>query len=561
MIKLRNAALALATGLLATGALAQSGHFVQDSQAATAAEELFGSGSVKLEFDGFRGTGSDDMWVPKTKLIYGGAATIALATEFHVSLTLSNATFAEPVSNTDFMWGTWGPANDTRGGLDCDTTTTGNEGDDGVAVGTGNNAAMLVFCPVADEVTLERTGGGKDTNSVSFKITVTAAAALADNAVPALNEEDPPVYEGVTRKIVFAVPDLNATGLVAANAEGMGAKNVGVTVGISQPKTGGTAIMESVKDAHMCGENEVVKSPGTAACPVVSAAKVITSVTATAGSGLISLVPKDERSVLVDGKGNAVDPQRAHLAKVAVTANFGSGARDQDGDVIDADYGFSNDLAGSLAIRVESDGLNDGDSVYIDTNGNGKIDGREEFEIDAGVALDTVPLANGSMDVYYVPSGDDELRHRTEFSTTAATEFSDLGNKNRGTPAPAVAALRLFGIKDTAAQAYAIAPVGSTDTANVRVTCETNAKAGCNVFLDCTDPMGTNTFGDAGAMIGAGMTVRWNQMQIAEALDLADGWEGRLRCDVLSSEPITVQVLTRAAGVLVNNTAVSEGGM
>ena len=570
MIKLRNAVLALATGLLATGALAQTVHFTQDSEAATVAEELFGSGSVKLEFKDFGD--ADDDFVPKAKLILGGlgsvaadggtvtGGTIAASTEFHVTMTLSNATFAEPVSNSDFMWGSWGGASTARGGLDCDTTTAGTEGAAGIPAGTGDDPDALVFCPDASQVTLERTGGGKNTNSVSFKVTV--GAEITDVAPPTARTDTGEVgnYAGVTRKIVFAVPDLNAMGLVAANDEGKGGKSVGVSVTISQPKSGGTAIMESVEDAHMCGETEVVKSPGTAACPVVSAAKVITSIAATAGGGTISLVPTDERSVLVGGDGKAVDPQRAHLATVTVTANFGTGARDQDGDMIDADYGFTNDLAGSLAISVASAGFNDGDQVYIDANGNKKVDGREAFAIDGGVAMDTVPLAAGSSAVYYVPSGDDELKHRTTFTTTATTEFSDLGNKNRGTPAPAVAMLKLFGIKDTAAKAYAIAPVGHSDRANVRVTCETTAKTGCNVFLDCTDAMGTNTFGDTGAMIGPGMTVTWNQMEIAEALELEDGWEGRMRCDVLSSDEITVQILTRAAGVLVNNTATSEGG-
>ena len=559
MIKLRNAVLALAACLLATGALAQTAYFTQDSDAVTVAEELFGSGSVKLEFDEFRGTGSDDMWVPKARLIYGGSAFLGTNTEFHVTLTLSNATFAEPVSNADFMWGTWGPANSTRGGLDCNTTTTGTEGDAGVPAGTGDDATKRIFCPFPPEVALERTGGGKNTNSVSFKVTVHPDAVITGLATPT-QDATTMEYTGTTRMILFAVPDLNAMGLVAANDEGKGGKSVGVSVTISQPKSGGTAIMESVEDAHMCGETEVVKSPGTAACPVVSAAKVITSIAATAGGGTISLVPTDERSVLVGGDGKAVDPQRAHLATVTVTANFGTGARDQDGDMIDADYGFTNDLAGSLAISVASAGFNDGDQVYIDANGNKKVDGREAFAIDGGVAMDTVPLAAGSSAVYYVPSGDDELKHRTTFTTTATTEFSDLGNKNRGTPAPAVAMLKLFGIKDTAAKAYAIAPVGHSDRANVRVTCETTAKTGCNVFLDCTDAMGTNTFGDTGAMIGPGMTVTWNQMEIAEALELEDGWEGRMRCDVLSSDEITVQILTRAAGVLVNNTATSEGG-
>ena len=110
------------------------------------------------------------------------------------------------------------------------------------------------------------------------------------------------------------------------------------------------------------------------------------------------------------------------------------------------------------------------------------------------------------------------------------------------------------------AKAYAIAPMTSTDIANVRITCESSAKAGCNVFQDCTDEDGINTFGEAGAMVGPGMTERWSQMDIADALGLDDGWEGRMSCDVLSSAAITVQILTRAAGVLVNNTAISEGG-
>ena len=118
----------------------------------------------------------------------------------------------------------------------------------------------------------------------------------------------------------------------------------------------------------------------------------------------------------------------------------------------------------------------------------------------------------------------------------------------------------MHGIRDRVAKAYAIPPLTSTDTANVRVTCETSAKVRCNVFLDCKDQGGMNTFDEAGAMVGPGMTLRWSQMEIADALGVSEGWEGRLACDVLSSAPFTVQVLTRAVGVLVNNTAIGEGG-
>ena len=549
MIKLRNAVLAVVMGLFATGALAQTAHFTQDSQAVTVAEELFGSGSVKLEFNDFGD--ADDAFVPKAKLIFGGGAAIADATEFSVTLTLSNATFAEPVSNADFMWGSWGPADSDRGGVDCDDTTE--------AAGEGEDLTMLKFCP-EDEVTLEREGGGKGTNSVTFKVTVDAGdagAGIAGLATPMLNDADPPIYEGETRKIVFVVPDLNASNVRAPNAMGMFANNANVTPTIKQTKTGGTVIMEAVMNGNQCGGKDVATAPAVVGCPVVKAVAVISRISNTGADGYISLVPTDERSVLVGSDGKTSDPQRAALASVQVTVVEGfGGARDQDGDMID---GFTGDLAGSLAIRVASDSFNEGDVVYIDTNANKKVDGREAFDMDEGVASDTVALGGTAMTVYYVPSGDEALKHRTAFTTTANTEFADTEAKMRSALA-ATSMLKLHGIRDGVAKAYAIAPIGSTDIANVRVTCETAAKTGCNVFLDCKDTAGMNTFGETGAMVGPGVTVRWDQMQIAEALGLAEGWEGRLACDVLSSAPVSVQILTRAAGVLVNNTAISAGG-
>ena len=531
MIKLRNTILAMVMGLFATGALAQ-GDFIQDSEAAVVAEELFGSGSVKLEFNDFVDASTD--FVPKAKLIWTGG-DIDMGTEFTVTYTLSRATFAEPVSNSDFMWGEWGP--------DDSATPPDSE---------------RVFVAMNNEVTIERDGGGKNTNSVSFKVIVTTASN--DNVMPALNMADPPVYVNDTRKIVFLLPDLNASGLRAELA--LGPKDPGasatVSTSIEQTKSGGSAVAEVIKDGHMCGTTAVGKAPATVGCPVVDAVAVIESIGNAAGTpGLISLTPTDERSVLVDDKGKASDPQRALLSTVQlqVAEGFG-GARDQDGDPID---GFTGDLSGTLAIKVSSDSFGEGDTVYIDSNDNDKVDGREAFDMEDGVASDTVPLDAAAKAIYYVPSGDEPLKHRTSFTTTANTEFADTDAKMRSAKA-ATATLKLHGIQDRVAKAYAIAPMTSTDIANVRVTCETAAKAGCNVFLDCKDQAGMNTFGEAGLTIGPGATVAWQQDDIADALGLDDGWEGRLACDVLSSAKVSVQILTRAAGVLVNNTAINEGG-
>ena len=554
MIRLRNAILAVVASLFATGALAQVG-FMQDSETATVAEELFGGGAVKLEF------GAAD-FAPKAKLIFGGGETIADATEFDVTLTLHNATFAEPVSNADFMWGGWGAASTARGGLDCNTDTTGNEGDAGVAAGTGDDATKLVFCPETSQVTIERDGGGKNTNSVTF--TVTANAAIENIASPTRTDgaddgtdvsDADPYNANVTRKIVFVLPDINASGLVAANEDGKGGKDVMASWTIMQTKSGGTVIREAVTNPNACGGADAGKTP--VHCTLVDAVAVVEAISATAGSGYISLTPTDERSVLVGSNGKASDPQRALLATVSVDVATGfGGAKDQDGDPI---TGFTGDLSGSLAIRVSSDSFNDGDVVYIDSNSNGKVDGREAFDMEDGVASDTVPLGTSSMSIYYVPSGDDALTHRTTFTTTANTEFADTDAKQRSAK-PAMAMLKLFGIQDGVAKAYAIAPTTSMDQANLRVTCESSGKAGCNVFLDCHDAAGMNMFGEAGMMIGPNATGHLNQMDIEDALGMDESWTGRLSCDVLSSAPISVQVLTRAAGVLVNNTSVNEGG-
>ena len=554
MINLRNTVLAMTMGLFATGALAQQNGFMQDSEMALVAEELFGGAAVKLEFDEFDQAEPLKPFVPKAKLIYDGG-NIEDATEFSVTFTLTRATFAEPVSNTDLMWGNWGPSL----GADCVSGTSGE--DDTHA--NADDDTRLGFCEADPaEVTLEREGGGKNTNSVTFKITADAAIDVAGLVEPAVVAEATP-YTGETKKIVFALPDLNVSGLAAPRTDAAGkvtfaGSHAMVTATIEQPKSGGTLIYEGIMNGNQCGGvPDKPKSMATISCPVVEAGAVITAISNSGGGGLISLAPTDERSVLVSGDGKAVDPQRAALSTVRVTVadNFG-GVRDQDGDLID---GFTGDLSGTLAIRVASDSFGEDDVVYIDTNANKKVDGREAFDMDDGVASDTVPLDGVGKTVYYVPSGDVALKHRTEFEVTANTEFADTDAKMRSAK-KATAMLKLNGIGDAVAKAYAIAPETSTDIANVRVTCETSAKEGCNVFLDCKDEAGMNTFGEAGAVLGPNTTMTWQQDDIADALGLDDGWEGRLACDVLSSDDITVQILTRASGVLVNNTATSTGG-
>ena len=548
--------LMVATGMLATGAQAQKVEMFQITIAREfVPEELFGGGAVKLEFEDIEidettnevlslSVGATPVFAPMAGLNMRG--TILPGTEFEVTYTLSNATFAEPVSNADIFLGKLDPDPDGR---------------DNIPGTADDRRSFRTLRADPNLVTLEREGGGKNTKSVTFGVVVHSELTY----IPRTQDPITRQRSGEEYYFFFALPDVNATDLRAPDPGSqrvllrrlLSGRNVGLETTVSQRKSGGAGsiISESVATSSFCDPM--------VGCPLVGAFAAIADIANTPGGGLISLELTDARSVLVGTDGEASSPQRAPLATVQLTPSEDFDVyrdlgwiRDQDGDIVD---GFTGDLAGNLVIEVSSDSFNSGDVVYIDANANGEADGREAFDMGESVASDTVPLGEEPLTVYYVPSGDSALSHRAAFTTTARTEFSNPDNRVRSSE-PATAELKLHGIGDRVAKAYAIAPLDSDDMSNVRVTCETSAKTGCNVFLDCKDQAGVNTFGEAGAMVGPQETARWNQMAIAAALGLEESWEGRLACDVLSSAPISVQVLTRSAGVLANNTDISEGG-
>ena len=543
MTKLRNAVFALAAMLLSTGALAQVG-FTQDSEAATVPEELFGGGAVELDFADFEDASTP--FVPKAKLIFG-AGDLNTGTEFTVTYTLHNAVLDERVLNKHFMWGRWGPS------LGADCASGGSDAD-------ADDASVLAFCTtdaISGEIDFERKDGSKGDTSVSFDVTIAAAAGVTGNTVPTCVTDtttDPAnpttTCTGETRKMVFLIPDVEASGLRAGNAMGVGKRSAMVSMSIAQPKmgSGDSEVSESIMMGGYCGDEQVSEVMGAqVSCPIVDAVQTVSGVTNSGGAGTISLDPDHGRMQLV--------PEGAvKLSTIGVTTtdHFGamSGVRDADGDPLPGD--FSGVFAGTLAIEVKSDRFQEGDMVYIADG----TDVGEEFSISNGVASRAVDLGSGSVNVMYLPSGDAALTHKTEFTTTASTEFSGDANLNRSATA-AKATLRLQGIADDGVKAYAIAPVGHTDMSNVRVTCESSAEAGCRVFFECRDQAGMGTFGEAGAAVGPNATMRWNQEGIQDALGI-DNWEGRLACNVLSTAPVSVQVLTRSNDVLVNNTSVND---
>ena len=543
MTKLSRAVLALAAGLLATGALAQPA-FMTDEESVTVPAELFGPEAVELAFSAEKG------FEPKAKLIMrqvpAADVAITVGTKFSVSYMIAGGMLDEEVSNTDFMWGYWGPADSAAATATagCMDPATGEE-----VTAADAQLTRLVFCPRSSEVTVEREGGAKGSSSVTFDVSI--ATAIAANTLayptksvagdPAATPPTPDSYPDTaeTRKIVLVLPSVEATGEVT------------VTMAVSQPTTGGT--VTSISEDFICVLEEDADPAVSPMCSgkvtVVNAHAVLGDATAdpkvpaissTGMDGTISL--KDRTMLVVDEKAEGT----MQLATFKVNGNFAPGLKDANGNDLEAADGFAGTLAGNMEIYVASEGFREGDTLKA---------GTVDMVVKDTVATGTVELSDAAagVAVTYKPNGKDNLKHRTMFESHASTLFDDENHKDASS-AKVESTLTLDGIMEDTAKAYAIAPVTATDIANVRVTCE--APSGCQVFLDCKDTSGMSTFYEDGAELMGGQTIVWKQADIAMALGVE--WTGRLACEVLSTKSVSVQVLTRAAGVLVNNTYVDE---
>ena len=386
------------------------------------------------------------------------------------------------------------------------------------------------FTPTDASVAID-SGGAKGDSSVTIEVTPSGA------------------WSGTT-VLTFTVPDLTATGRSDKAPVRMSASfSISKTSNFPEGGPGNKA----------CGEKNTDGTQASArGCKVVNADKKINVFSL--GGAAMGKIDLANRSKLISGTKN-IDEIAIGTVTVGVADKAGTEIMGQDGKPAS----LTGDLAGDVTISVASSQFRDGDIVYIDDNGSkSQDDSRELFDISGGVATADRAIKAGSWTVIYVPNGDDALTHGTEMKVSAATDFTDRENLNMdakmGASKSITTMLDLNGIQPNPAMAYAIASLDDEDTSNVRITCE-SGKA-CNAFLSCHDQAGDEYFGDAGIEIAANATTRLDQAGINAALGIADGesWSGRLACEVLSTAPVSVQVLTRAAGVLVNNTYVGEGG-
>ena len=227
--------------------------------------------------------------------------------------------------------------------------------------------------------------------------------------------------------------------------------------------------------------------------------------------------------------------------------------------------------AGDLVVSVTGE-FRSGDVVFLDLNGNWRVDSDERLTLRDGVMsgrfglIEVAGIPTDSDErmqtqgvagrwLLFSPNGTDTLRP-ADYQTTLSVDFTIGSNSDKdGATSLSADLATSYTVIDpsTTRQAYAIPPVGSTDLGNIRVKCE--VAVGCPLYLECDDSAGDSWFSALEDPVAGRATMRLNSAMLAEQLGISeDGWEGRLSCNVMSTQAISVQVLTRSGDVLVNNT-------
>ena len=229
------------------------------------------------------------------------------------------------------------------------------------------------------------------------------------------------------------------------------------------------------------------------------------------------------------------------------------------------------DGAGDLVVGVTGE-FRPGDLVFLDLNGNFRPDNDERLTLRDGIMsgrFGLIEIAGIPTDsdmrmqtegvagrwLMFLPNGTDALRP-ADYRTTLSVDFTDATNRDKdgGNSISGDVATSYTTIDpDATRRAYAIPPVGATDLGNIRVKCETATS--CPLYLECDDAGGDSWFQKLEDDVPGRATLRLNSAAIAGHLGISEtGWEGRLSCNVMSTQDISVQVLTRSGDVLVNNT-------
>ena len=515
-----------------------------------------------------------------------------------IRFTLTAGEFAANVAG--LMWDpnidADGPDND--GDEDGDPTTA--DADDTTAT-TGNRGNDFVVAPgtVASIVDGGRSGDSHITIKIEAAETADSPFEIAADPGTGAAVRDPRAWQ----RLMFRMPTLKgleslggaggntptkSVKLVAESRIISGAFSNGPLTGTVQPNVGRVVVSsrDAVTVAVSDDATKATAIDGDDAFMAVKGAKdgyvELATVTVTTKQIMTPAVARAAAKHMYDVHGDtATDAagsdgvtatgapegaRRASIFKPAVSPKDAQPWTLYDLDGEEADDG----LRGTLTVNaMGTRGLfNDGDELFVDYDGNGKMGPSEQIATDGdmgeGSALsidaddsESFKDGVGSFKIFYMAGGKDQINHGAMITLTANVDYSDPTARDEA-PKKQTTTFNFDGVGNPV-MAYAIphSTNGMGDKGNVRVRCE--GATDCRVFLECWGDMGMRGFGEVdGGVPGNGVMV-WDGAAIEGVTGLEPS--SRHSCRVLSKGMVTVQQLTRDGNsqTLVNNTYVGGG--
>ena len=533
----------------------------------TYANELLGPGSGESRLDyGREGGPTVTLW---TILTDDEEGLIRADDEMELTLTITNAQFAQNV----------------RAG---DVTVTSYYDEYGQT--TFDAAADLATSGLELNVTV-RSGGSAGTSSVTFDVRATGAGWAVDNdgnttGTSASIQIELPTLTGLTGRPVTASIEVDAggtsggSGFKSSDAADVTVQNTGV----------GTATDMTTSRAANSGVLRFTSAPSSSTAtastprPHVPLVGFTPALTFSATGGGTSNIDITGNRMMVQPPA-AGRPAQSTLASVTVgvTDTTADGPKQLDGLL----FSIANrqDGEGELVVSVTGEFHAMGDQVWLDLDGDNMLDNDEALSLENGVMSGRFQLTeiagDGNMgesadeerraeegvatkNLIFMPNGTETIRPAT-YRSTFSVDFDAASNADKR-PTTQTHTTQYFvqegsnivTIGDSLTRhAYAIPPLGHADEGNVRVKCET--ATACPVYLECDDSGGGSWFAELSMPVEPRATVQLSSETIAGELEVGEaGWTGRLSCTVMSTRDISLQVLTRSGGALINNTYVDN---
>ena len=512
------------------------------SNARVYASEVITGPDVEIDYDGTP---------PQLQIIYTPTDAEVLAIEeddvLEVTITLANAKFGENVNRTDLAID-YAPsitgcnadgAEDTEGGQQGESSVTFEVAANNDCAGTRGNITFTFDLPTLEGLstrgapvyaTVETSAGGgsgwKDTRDSDTDVPAVCSDDSSNARVACIELEDGRLRALGAAGENMAQPNVTlisyAEGLEFTTESG-GTRNIDLAGGRRSfealpPWAGGTlgfpgAVTIGVKEAAAC----TTDNPIPAGCTLQS--------------------DGSEFSVGRGGEGRGA-------LKVSATGDF------NEGDTLWLEFAAPFGASAREMLDLQEDGSMLGEFALSDVVGNARAAAGAEGDRDREEGVVRRSLV-------YLPNGANGLRPAT-FRSSFMVDFDsdDVRDKDWASDSTPDFTTSYTLVEDTQ-HAYAIPELGATDEGNLRIKCEVATE--CTVYLECDDTAGNSRFAQLGDAIGGRSTATLNAAAIAEELNFGDdGWEGSLSCIVYSTREISVQVLVRSAGTLVNQTYIEK---